>query len=88
MITTKDKLLTDCYPSGDISWNEFMRDCRMAINTPELHSDECSSNDKNLAQEERDNKQKPERITLTNSMIKIYNKKWRSTRVNNVLKLF
>ena len=54
MITMKDKLLTDCYPSGDISWNEFMRDCGTAINTPELHLDECSLNDKDLAQEERD----------------------------------
>jgi hypothetical protein len=88
MTTTKDKLLTDCHPSGDISWNEFMRDCGTAINTPELHSDECSLNDEDLAQEERDSGQRPERITLTNSVIKIYNKKWRSTRVSNVLELF
>ena len=75
MITMKDKLLTDCHPLGNISWNKFMRDCEMAINTPELHSDECSSNDEDLAQEEKDSEQRPERITLTNSVIKIYNKK-------------
>lgn len=88
MVSTKDKLLTDCHPSGDISWNEFIRDCETAINTPELHSDECSSNDEDLAQEERDNRLRPENIRSTNSVIKIYNKKWRSTRVSKVLELF
>jgi hypothetical protein len=42
MTLTKDKLLTNCHPEGDISWNEFMNDCETAINTPELHSDECT----------------------------------------------
>ena len=54
MITTKDKLLTNCHPLDNISWNEFMRDCGMAINTSELHSDEYLSNDEDFAQEERD----------------------------------
>jgi hypothetical protein len=65
MTLTKDKLLTNCHPEGDISWNEFMNDCEMAINTPELHSDECSSNDEDLVQEERDHGQRPERIHYT-----------------------
>jgi hypothetical protein len=76
MTLTKDKLLTNCHPEGDISWNEFMNDCETAINTPELHSDECSSNDEDLAQEERDHRQRPEHIYHTNSVIKVYNKKW------------
>lgn len=88
MIATKDKLLTNCHPSDDISWNEFMRDCKIAINTPELHSDECSSNDEEIAQMERDRGQRPEHILNTNSVIKIYNKKWRSTRVSKILDLF
>ena len=65
-----------------------MRDYRTDINTPELYLDEYSSNDEDLAQKERDNGQRPEHITLTNSVIKIYNKKWRLTRVSNVLELF
>ncbi|PKY60115.1 hypothetical protein RhiirA4_483439 [Rhizophagus irregularis] len=85
MVSTKDKLLTDCHPSGDISWNEFIRDCETAINTPELHSDECSSNDEDIAQEERDHRLRPENILSTNSVIKIYNKKWRSTRIKEIL---
>jgi hypothetical protein len=88
MTLTKDKLLTNCHPEGDISWNEFINDCETAINTPELHSDECSSNDEDLAQEERDHEQRPERIRHTNSVIKVYNKKWRSTRVSKVLNYF
>ena len=52
MTLTKDKLLTNCH-EGDISWNEFINDCETAMNTPKLHSDECSSNDEDLAQEER-----------------------------------
>ncbi|CAB4429777.1 unnamed protein product [Rhizophagus irregularis] len=65
--------------------NEFIRDCETAINTPELHSDECSSNDEDIAQEERDHRLKPENILSTNSVIKIYNKKWRSTRIKEIL---
>jgi hypothetical protein len=64
------------FDQGNISWNEFMNDCKTAINTPELHSDEYLSNDKDLAQEERDHRQRPERIHHTNSVIKVYNKKW------------
>lgn len=53
-----------------------MNDCETAINTPELHSDKYSSNDKDLAQEERDHGQRPECIHHMNLVIKIYNKKW------------
>ncbi|PKY31863.1 hypothetical protein RhiirB3_449681 [Rhizophagus irregularis] len=85
MVSTKDKLLTDCHPSSDISWNEFIRDCETAINTPELHLDKCSSNDEDIVQEERDHRLRPENIISTNSVIKIYNKKWRSTRIKEIL---
>jgi hypothetical protein len=61
---------------------------KIAINTPELHLDEYSSNDEDLAQEERDHRQRPEHIHHTNSVIKVYNKKWRSTRVSKVLNYF
>jgi hypothetical protein len=80
MVYTKDKLLNDCQPS-DISFDEFLEDCERAINTPELHSNECSSDDEALAQEERVNRKRPEHILNTNSIIKVFNKPWRSTRV-------
>jgi hypothetical protein len=81
MISTKDKLLADCHPSSNIPWEEFMKDCEKAINTSELHSDEWSSNDEALAQNERENNKRGERVLNTNSVIKVLDKKWRSTRV-------
>ena len=81
MIFTKDKLLVDCYPSDNVTWEEFMRDCEKAVNTPELHLDECSSDDEDLAQEERNNNKRGERVSKTNSVVKVLDKKWRSTRV-------
>ena len=78
MIYTKDKLLTDCFPSN-MPFNEFLEDCEKAIKTPEIHSDECSSDDEALAQEERENKKRPEQILNTNSVIKVFKKQWKST---------
>ena len=58
MISTKDKLLDSCHPA-DISWDQFLEDCESAINMSELHSDEWSTDDAFLADEERKNKQRP-----------------------------
>ena len=58
MISTKDNLLDSCHPA-DISWDRFLEDCERAINMSELHSDEWSTDDAFLADEERKNKQKP-----------------------------
>lgn len=87
MISTEDKILSDCCPS-DIIQAEYMKDCELAVNTPELHSDEWSSSDEVLANEERNNNKRPERLKSTNSVIKIHDKMWRSTRVCKVVKLF
>ena len=87
MIYTKDKLLTDCLPSN-MPFNEFLEDCEKAIKMPEIHSDECSSDDEALAQEERENKKRSEQILNTNSVIKVFKKQWRSTRVCNVANYF
>ena len=81
MISTKDKLLADCHPLSNISWEEFMKDCEEAVNTSEIHSDEWSSDNEALAQDERNNKKRAKRVLNTNSVIKVFNKKWRSTRV-------
>jgi hypothetical protein len=87
MISTEDNLLTKCYPNN-ISWEEYMNDCEKAVNIPELHSDEFSTDDEDLANKERNKNQRPERIASTNSIIKVYDKKWRSSRVCKVVKLF
>lgn len=85
MVSTNDKVLSECQPSN-ITWDDYMKDCEKAINVPDLHSDEWSTEDEALANNERDNNKRPDRIKQTNSVIKIYNKKWRSTRVCKVLK--
>lgn len=87
MISTEDKLLKYCCPD-EINWDEFVRNCSEALNTPEVHSDEISSDDEALANEERDSNKRPENIRNTNSVIKVHDKKWRSTRVCKVAKLF
>ena len=83
MISTNDSLLDNCRP-GDVPWDEFMSNCKEAINTADLHSDKISSDDEILAQEERASKKRPDHILNTNSVIKVHDKKWRSTRVCKV----
>lgn len=81
MVSTSDNLLNKCHPSEIMTWDDFLKDCETAVNTSELHSDEYSSNDENLAQEEINNKKRPKRLEDTNSVLKIRGKPWRSTRV-------
>lgn len=88
MISTKDKMLEDCHPSDVISWEAYIKDCEKAVNNSELHSDEWSSDDETLAQDERDNQKRADRILNTNSVIKVHDKKWRSTRVCKIVMLF
>lgn len=85
MISTQDNILNECHPQN-ITWEEFMEDCGKAVNTSEVHSDECSTDDEELAAEERNQNIRPERWAGTNSVIKIYDKVWRSSRVRKVVK--
>lgn len=84
MIYTKDKLLSECHPKDHISYNQFLNDCEQAINVSELHSDEWSSDDEALANEERETRKRIAKIMNSNSVIKIYKKTWRSSRVCKV----
>jgi hypothetical protein len=87
MISTDDSFLEKCRPV-DASWDEFMLNCEEAINCADLHSDEVSSDDEACAKEERDSQKRPENIFNTSSVIKVYKKNWRSTRVSKVAMLF
>jgi hypothetical protein len=87
MISTEDKLLTDCHPLN-ITWNEYITDCEKAVNTSDLHSDEWSTDDENLAKTEKDQNKRPDRLVNSKSVIKIRDKKWRSTRVSTDVKSF
>jgi hypothetical protein len=84
MIATNDRLLEDCRPI-DMSRKDFLLDCEESINITDVHSDEISSNDEFLAEEERNKKKRPENILKSNSVIKVYEKKWRSRRVCKVV---
>ncbi|GET52377.1 hypothetical protein GLOIN_2v1772065 [Rhizophagus irregularis DAOM 181602=DAOM 197198] len=52
MISTRDKLLTECQPRN-LKWEEFIKDCIKATNTSDIHSDEWSTEDEELANKER-----------------------------------
>jgi hypothetical protein len=84
MIATNDSLLEDCRPI-DMSRKAFLLDCEESINITDVHSDEISSDDELLADEERNKKKRPENILKSNSVIKVYEKKWRSRRVCKVV---
>ena len=73
MIFTQDDILNGCRPKN-MTRDEFIRDCEKALNTAEIHSDEWSTEDEDLANEERDNNIRTERLTRTNSVIKIHDK--------------
>lgn len=83
MILTKDSMLAKCHPKDDISWSKYMKDCESAVNNGDVHSDEYSTDDVGLAEDERRSKKRPENIYDSNSVIKIHEKSWRSTRVCN-----
>ena len=86
IISIRDNLLYECHPEN-LTWESYMKDCEKALNMSDLHSDEWSSDDEELAKEERDKKIRSKRLASTNSIIKVYDKKWRSSRVCKVVKL-
>ena len=88
IISTKDKVLVNCHPLNEMDWNDFMKDCEKAVNTSELHLDEFSSDDEALAQDERNNKKRADNLLNTHSVIKIHDKKWRSSQVCKVRRYF
>ena len=73
MIATNDSLLEDCCLI-DMSRKDFLLDCEKSINLTDVHSDEISSDNEVLAEEERNMKKRPENILKLNSVIKVYEK--------------
>jgi|SRR5579884_3079991 hypothetical protein len=86
MIFTQDSILDDCRPEN-MTREVFIKDCEKAVNTAEVHSDEWSTEDEVLANEERNDNIRSGRLISTNSVIKIHNKEWRSSRVRKVAKV-
>src|SRR5207248_10711564 len=73
MIATSDGVLEQCRPPN-ISWDRYMEHCELAVNVPDLHSDEYSTDDEQLANEERRDNKRQKRITRRNPVIKIRKK--------------
>lgn len=80
MIRASDKLL-EKFCLKDITLDKFMKDCEKAVNVSELHSNEWSTEDEGLANEEIEQNKRPERLADSNSVIVVHEKNWRSSRV-------
>ncbi|GBC04949.1 hypothetical protein RclHR1_05970006 [Rhizophagus clarus] len=76
MIFTQDSILDDCHLEN-MTREVFIKDCEKAVNTAEVHSDEWSTEDKVLVNEERNDNIRSGKLISTNSVIKIHNKEWR-----------
>jgi hypothetical protein len=63
-------------------------DCESAINRPDLQSDEYSSDDEQLAKEELQSGKRHSKNEDTNSIIRVKDKAWRSTRVSSEFTLY
>ncbi|CAG8748925.1 1245_t:CDS:2, partial [Rhizophagus irregularis] len=56
-----------------------------ATNTSDIHSDEWSTEDEELANKKRSKNTRSGRLINNNSVIKIYDKKWRSSEIQKIL---
>ncbi|POG73885.1 hypothetical protein GLOIN_2v1772065 [Rhizophagus irregularis DAOM 181602=DAOM 197198] len=70
MISTQDKLLTECQ-LRNLKWEEFIKDCIKMTNTSDIHSDEWSTEDEELANKERSKNTRSGRLINNNSIQKI-----------------
>ena len=73
MILIKNKTLKECCLE-EVVFSDFLIECEMAVNQADLQSDEFSTEDEELANEERKNNQRNSRILNTNSVIKVKEK--------------
>ena len=46
MIQIKDKILIKCHPSN-VTWDNYVEDCNLAVNTVDINSDEYSTEERN-----------------------------------------
>ncbi|GBB97656.1 hypothetical protein RclHR1_36410002 [Rhizophagus clarus] len=70
MIFTQNSILKDYCPENMFR-EVFIKDCEKAVNTTEVHSDEWSTEDEILANEERNDNIRSGRLISTNSVKRI-----------------
>src|SRR2546430_9911526 len=76
MIQTKNKILIKYHPSN-VTWDDYVKDCNLAVNTIDINSDEYSTEEEELARKEKSNEKRLENIYSTNSVDR------KSTRLNS-----
>ena len=84
MLAIKDSMLTDLQLS--MKWNDWIEDLKKIIDDSNYHSDEISESDDEKAQDEKDNMIRSTRKEDSNHVLHVYDKPWRSSRVNKILK--
>ena len=85
MYSTNNQVLVDCKP-GNISDRQFKQDLEQIIADSAYYSDKVSETDEDKAQDERDNNVRPKnKADSDNHVIRVYDKPWRSRRVNKCL---
>ncbi|RIB26287.1 hypothetical protein C2G38_2138376 [Gigaspora rosea] len=83
MVRVGDPILNECQPSS-LNWEEYLHDLERAVNDPALQSCEESDTDEALANQERG--ERPTIIRDNNSVIKVYDKPWRSNKIKRLLR--
>ncbi|CAG8828469.1 2162_t:CDS:2, partial [Gigaspora margarita] len=83
MVRVGDPILNECQPST-LNWEEYLHDLERAVNDPALQSCEESDTDEALANQERG--ERPTIIRDNNSVIKVYDKPWRSNKIKRLLR--
>ncbi|GBB87607.1 hypothetical protein RclHR1_14080004 [Rhizophagus clarus] len=84
MIFMQNSILDDCR-TENMTREVFIKDCEKAVNTAEVHLNEWSIEDKVLINEEHNDNIRSGKLISTNSVIKIHNKEWRSSKVKRIL---
>ncbi|RHZ72286.1 hypothetical protein Glove_243g113 [Diversispora epigaea] len=84
LIKVTDPILEECQPSN-IDNKTYIEDLYRAINENELQSEELSEEDEERFEIEKKKEERPERNKNNKFVIKVYNKKWRSSRIKKLL---
>jgi hypothetical protein len=85
MIGIEDQMLTDLQPP--IAWNNWIEGLERIISNSNYYSDEVSESDTEKVQEEKNKNIRPPRKENSNHVLHVYDKQWRSSRVNKIYKI-
>ncbi|PKC55086.1 hypothetical protein RhiirA1_476194 [Rhizophagus irregularis] len=84
MVNIKDQKLVDLQPS--VPWDDWVEGLEAIIDNSGYHSDEISESDTEKVQEEKNRNIRPLCNENTNHVLHVYDKRWRSSIIRNVLR--